>query len=705
MPQANHLAQEKSPYLLQHAYNPVDWYPWGEEAFDKARRENKPIFLSIGYSTCHWCHVMERESFENESIAALLNRDYVSIKVDREERPDVDQVYMTFVQATTGGGGWPMSVFLTPDLKPFFGGTYFPPESRYGSPGFRQVLLGVADKWENEQDDLLTSADRVMEALSSIAGNGAAGPVSEDLLRQGYRYFASAYDKTYGGFEGAPKFPRPVVFNFLMRYFARTGQQDALRMVVQTLKKMARGGIYDHLGGGFHRYSVDAQWHVPHFEKMLYDQAQIVMACIEAWQATHDDGLADVARDVLRYVLRDLRAPQGAFWSAEDADSVIDAANPHEKGEGAFYVWSDGELGQHLDADVHSVFDRYYGVQAEGNVDHDPHGEFTGKNILHVQYDLDVLADMAHRPVDAIGSALAAARVRLFEVRSLRPRPHLDDKILTSWNGLMISALACAAQALDDATYRTAALEAATFIWERLRDGRTGELRRRYRDGQVAIEATLDDYAFSVQGLIDLYEATLDVTWLTRARDLQTVQNTLFWDAQGGGFFDTTGRDASVLLRSKSDYDGAEPSGNSVAALNLLRLAQMTDTPEWSAMGMAAIKAFARRTPAAIPQLMVAADWALSKPVQIVVAGLPQAADTRAMLAAVRERFIPHRVLLLADGGPQQAELASMLPFVRDMGAKDGRATGYVCENYACQLPVNDLEAFKAQLDHLAARG
>ena len=700
----NRLAREKSPYLLQHAGNPVDWYPWGSEAFEKARREDRPIFLSVGYSTCHWCHVMERESFEDAAIAGALNRHFVSIKVDREERPDVDRVYMTFVQASTGSGGWPMSVFLTPDLKPFFGGTYFPPDARYGRPGFKEIVERIAQVWANERARVVESGEQIVESLRrDMALTSATGPAPDDgVLAGGYRTFAAEYDAKRGGFGGAPKFPRPAVQNFLLRHHARTGEAGALDMTLHTLREMSRGGMYDHLGGGFHRYSVDERWHVPHFEKMLYDQGQLAVSYLEAYQITRGEEYAAVARDILEYVLRDMTHPRGGFYSAEDADSAADPAKPHDKREGAFYVWEAAEIRRLLGSPAAGLFELRYGVEASGNVRHDPHGEFTGRNILYAARDLEDAARQAGREPAEAGRILAEARHKLFETRARRPRPHLDDKIITAWNGLMISALARAGAGLEEPRYVQAASRAARFLLDNLVDPGSGDLRRRWREGEAAFAASSLDYACLVQALLDLYEATFDVDWLRRAVSLQERQIARFWDEQGSGFWETTGEDPSVLLRMKEDYDGAEPSSNSLAALNLLRLAQLTDRQELRDRAGRVLGAFGSRLrtlPHALPQMLVALDYALAKPRQVVIAGRADAADTRALLREVRSRFLPHAVVMLADGGAGQEELGRRLPFLRTMKPIEGKATAYICENYACDLPTTDPAQVASLLD------
>ncbi len=692
--QPNRLAREQSSYLQQHAHNPVDWYPWGEEAFARARRENKPIFLSVGYSTCHWCHVMERESFSDPAIAALLNQHFVSIKVDREERPDVDQVYMNYVQATTGGGGWPMSVFLTPELQPFFGGTYFPPESRHGRPGFGQLLERVRQQWGTNREAILSSAGGAADFLKGLSDPGAGGEleIEEKLLDATFRWYAQAYDPEQGGFGRAPKFPRPVNLKFLLRYHARTGEEQALEMAAHTLRRMAGGGMHDHLGGGFHRYSTDDRWFLPHFEKMLYDQAQLAVSYLEAYQLTGDPSLAQTARGILEYVLRDLTGPEGGFHSAEDADSALHHERPDEHAEGAFYVWSWGEIEKLLGEDA-ALFGRVYGVKEEGNVSHDPFGEFGGKNVLYAAAGVEEAARELDLTVAEVRERLERSRAVLFEARRLRPRPLLDDKVLTAWNGLMISAFARGHRVLDEPRYGEAARRAAELVAARLYHAESKTLKRRFRKGSVAIDGFADDYAFYVQGLLDLYEATLEGRWLLLALDLTETQNRLFRDSRSGAFFSTSGKDPSILTRVREDYDGAEPSPASVAALNLLRLAQMTNREQWRSMAEQAIRAVEGRlvgSPQAMPQMMVAADFLLAKPKQVLIAGEAGAADTEAILREVQRRFLPRKVVLLADGGPVQQRLREGLEILDSLRRIDSKATAYVCEDYVYQLPTND---------------
>ena len=696
----NRLIHEKSPYLQQHAHNPVDWYPWGKEAFDKAHAENRPIFLSIGYSTCHWCHVMERESFENEEIAAVMNRDFVCIKVDREERPDVDAIYMNFVQATTGSGGWPMSVWLTPDLKPFLGGTYFPPDDRYGRAGFRRILERVAEAWRTDHDKIVESSVDVLEQLRKQAEAGAAGPalvLNKDALDTGFFVFRRTFDSRLGGFGDAPKFPRPSVFNFLLRYHARTHNDEALQMVLTTLREMAKGGMKDQLGGGFHRYSVDARWFVPHFEKMLYDQAQLVISYLEAFQITHEPVYRDTARETLDYVLRDMRDRDGGFYSAEDADSVIDPANPSVKGEGAFYIWKESEIDAIAGQPAAKWFSYRYGVAEHGNVSEDPHGEFTGRNILYQAHSVEDTAQHFEKPVEEVRAAIHEAERKLLAARSHRVRPHLDDKVLAAWNGLMISAFAKAGAILNDERYAQAARRAADFISTRMYDSKSGILHRRYRDGEVAIAGFLDDYAFVAQALLDLYEAQFDLRDLDLAVKLTEKQRELFEDKSAGGFYGTAAGAADLILRTKDDYDGAEPSGNSVAMLNLLRLAQMTGRADFRESAEKSLRAMAARimaAPVAAPQMLVACEFSLSKPKQVILVGDPAAPDTLRMLATLHDRFVPNKIVMLVKDDDSRRKLTLYIPVVETMTRHQGKATAYVCENYTCKLPTTQPEKF-----------
>jgi uncharacterized protein YyaL (SSP411 family) len=695
----NRLSHEKSPYLLQHAHNPVDWYPWGEEAFAKARRENKPIFLSIGYSTCHWCHVMAHESFEDKDTAAIMNREFVNIKVDREERPDVDRVYMTFVQATTGGGGWPMSVWLTPNLQPFVGGTYFPPADRYGQPGFKKVLERIAAAWKENHEKITEQGASIVDALRKAQ---AAQPDSPDkidinILEKAYEQFSSNFDAREGGFGNAPKFPRPVTLNFLSRFYARDPKSDsgkrALETNLVTLRKMAAGGMHDHLGGGFHRYSVDRYWHVPHFEKMLYDQAQLAVAYLDAFQITQDRQFESVARDILDYVARDMTSKDGGFFSAEDADSLIENGKP-EHAEGAFYVWTKKEIDAAL-GEAAEIFNFHYGVQPDGNtpVGSDPQGEFRGKNILIQRHTTTETAQHFKKSEDEVLQSLVRSGEKLLSIRAKRPRPQLDDKIIASWNGLMISAYARAAQVLNEPRYLESAMCAAKILRTQLYDDSHKTLFRNYRGGRSEVEGFADDYAFVIQGLLDLYEASFDVGWLRFAIELQETQDRLFLDDKSGGYFSTNGRDKSVVLRMKDDNDSAEPAASSVAALNLLRLAQFRDDKQMEEQGKKTISASSAtlaRFPSAMPQMLVALDFSLNKPRQIVVAGKPDAPETKALLAEAHRLFLPNKILLLADGAEGQKYLGEKNEAIRAMSMVDGKSAAYVCENFTCKAPVTD---------------
>jgi len=697
----NRLIREKSPYLLQHAFNPVDWYAWGEEAFEEARKANKPIFLSIGYSTCYWCHVMEREVFENPNIARMMNEFFVNIKVDREERPDIDRVYMAAVQAITGSGGWPMSVFLTPDLKPFFGTTYIPPTTQNGHMGFLELANRIHDLWLTQQDKIVESSNELISFLKRRAVSEQPSPVSKEVLTIGYAQFLQQYDSVNGGFGDAPKFPRPVVFNFLLRYYARTAERSALDMTLTTLRTMAEGGLYDHLGGGFHRYSVDALWRVPHFEKMLYDQAQLVTAYLEAYQITHDSFFAQIAREVLEYVLRQMTDREGGFYSAEDAESAVNPDRPQEKAEGAFYLWRKDEIEELLGKEKGMIINFYFGVGGSGNTLYDPHGFFGDKNVLYIAHSREETAAKFGKSIDEVSAIIDECKRRLFEVRQRRPKPHLDDKIITSWNGLMISACARAYHVLGDSRYLEAAERAAQFVTTKLYDESKRQLLRRFRDGEARFEAHLEDYAFLVAGLLDLYEADFDVHWLQRAIMLTEEQIRTFYDAKDGGFWDTSGNDASILIRTKEDYDGAEPTGNSIAVLNLLRIAHITENRQWKEMAERTLTFFSGRLkqiPHALPQMLVGVDVHLTKPTQIIIAGKKNSEDTTALLREVYSRYIPGRILLLVDGGEGQRILSSYNRFFDSIIMRDGKATAYVCEDYVCQAPVTDPGRLAEQL-------
>ena len=691
----NRLAGEHSPYLLQHANNPVDWFPWGDDAFNKARAENKPIFLSIGYSTCHWCHVMAHESFESADVAAVLNDAFVAIKVDREERPDVDRVYMTFVQATTGSGGWPMSVWLTPDLKPFYGGTYFPPSSRWGRPGFVDILGEIARVWKAEQAKVQQSAESLTTQLRGVehAGAPSAGVPGIAALDRIASEFRNLFDHVHGGFGGAPKFPRPSELLFLLRYWAlKNDSHDPRDMALITLRAMASGGMRDHVGGGFHRYSVDEQWRVPHFEKMLYDQAQIAIALLEAAQASGDSFYTEVAEDTLQYVIREMTDEAGGFFSAEDADSVPPehADDPHPPpSEGAFYLWRADEVDALLGENAEIVKARF-GIEQNGNAPADPQQEFVGKNILYVAQSIEQIARHTAKAPDEIERAIADARLTMFEARVTRPRPHLDDKVLTAWNGLMIAAFARASRVVSDGRgYLHAARRAASFVRDRMWNDETGTLLRRYRRGEASIDAYAEDYAYLIYGLLELFQADQDLRWLQWAQALQRRQNELFWDAVNGGWFSTTGRDATVLLRMKEEYDGAEPTASAMSVMNLLTLSHLIDEPTWAEQIERTFRYFGSRLEQlgrAVPMMASALATSIAGVRQVVVVG---GDGDAALLQTIRDRYLPFTVSL-ALTPDQQSGLSATLPFIAGMRPLDGKPAAYVCREFTCHAPVND---------------
>jgi uncharacterized protein len=714
----NRLANEKSPYLLQHADNPVDWYPWGDEAFSAARSADKPIFLSVGYSTCHWCHVMAHESFESETIADVLNRDFIAVKVDREERPDVDRVYMAFVQATTGSGGWPMSVWLTPALKPFFGGTYFPPQTRWGRAGFVDVLQAIARAWRDERPKVEQSAESMVTELQRVASGraltGEGGDIAAaDSLARGVRQFELAYDARRGGFGDAPKFPRPSELLFLLREHARTGHAAARDMVLHTLRAMALGGMRDHVGGGFHRYSVDGEWRVPHFEKMLYDQAQLVLAYLEAAQITGDRFFAQVADDTLQYVARELTSPGGGFYSAEDADSVPADYAGREGAhgvEGAFYVWAASELRDLLGSDYDALALRF-GIEENGNAPSDPQGEFIGKNLLYTARSVAEIAGTLGESQDAVIDALARARLVLFGARLTRPRPHLDDKILTAWNGLMIAAFARGARVLRaDAfalhenadRYQTVAARAAQFVFDELWDPSSTTLHRRYRDGERGVEGYAEDYAAAAFGSLELFQADGNLRWLAWADVLQDQLDRRFWDEENGAWFSTTGTDPSVLLRLKEDYDGAEPSAGAMALLNLLALTHFRPDARRTTRieaGLARYGPSLGDAARAVPLVASALSSWHAGIGQSVIVGRAGAADFEDLRRALASRYLPFSIEVPIDTSVGTAKLVDHLPFIASMTAIDGVATAYICRDFTCQAPATTVAGLLEALD------
>ncbi len=678
----NRLIGEKSPYLLQHAYNPVDWYPWGEEAFEAARREKRPIFLSIGYSTCHWCHVMEHESFEDAEVARLMNETFISIKVDREERPDVDNVYMRVCQMVTGSGGWPLTIVMTPEKKPFFAGTYIPRRERFGRPGMLSLIPRIRETWLARQDDVMRSAEEIMEALEKVSAPAAPGTLGSATLDACFEELRSRFDGRFGGFGSTPKFPTPHNLLFLLRYSKRAGDADSLEMVERTLSAMRRGGIYDHLGFGFHRYSTDQEWHVPHFEKMLYDQALLTMAYVEAFQATKKKEYGQTAREILAYVSRALTHSEGGFLSAEDADS--------EGVEGKFYLWKEAEIRDLLGDEEAAFVIHAFDVRSEGNFSDPMGGEAGGENILHQAKTPEELAGALGITKADWDQRWESARARLFAEREKRVHPHKDDKVLADWNGLMIAACAMAAQALGEPRYAEAAQRAADFILSRMRTSEGGLLHR-YREGDAAVPGNLDDYAFMVWGLIELYEATFEPRALRTALELNDYALRHFWDEAKGGFFFTADNQERVLVRSKEIYDGAVPSGNSASLLNLLRLARLTGrTDEKAAQLSAAFGASIGESPAAYTLWMVALDFALGPAYEVVISGKPQAEDTQVMLRALREVFLPNKVVLLLPDDAASEEITGLAEFTRPMKTARGKAVVYVCRNFQCKLPATD---------------
>ncbi|MGQ9489152.1 MAG: thioredoxin domain-containing protein [Anaerolineae bacterium] len=706
----NRLVHETSPYLLQHAYNPVDWYPWGPEALARAAAEDKPILLSVGYSACHWCHVMAHESFEDPETAALMNELFVNIKVDREERPDIDAIYMEAVQAMTGHGGWPMTVFLTPDGKPFYGGTYFPPEPRYNMPSFRQLLLAIADAWQNRRHELLAAGDRLTDALNrSAALRPADTPLTAELLGHAAARLLRDFDRLEGGFGGAPKFPQPMILDFLLQHHLHTQDQAALHAVTFTLTKMANGGIYDQLGGGFHRYSTDDEWLVPHFEKMLYDNAQLARAYLHAWQLTGEPLFRRVVEETLDYVLREMTSPAGGFYSTQDADS--------EGEEGKFFLWQPEEIVALLGKEDGRLVCGYFGVTSRGNFREGG----PGANILHVRRDLSVVAaDLGVTP-ERLAEAVGRGRKILFEARERRVHPGRDDKILAEWNGLMLHAFAEAGAVLARPDYVQAAVRAAEFVLTQMSeaaDQRSSESRmsetanlenhyspfairlyRTYKDGRAHLNAYLEDYATVALGLIALYQATFELRWLEAAAGLAQTILVQFRDPAGAGFFQTAQDHEKLIARRKDFVDSAVPAGNSLAAELFLRLAKLLDRPAYveHAAGIFALMADAlREQPLAFGRLLCALDLYLNPGVEIAIVGDPAAADTQALLAEARQHFLPNSVLALAAPGDEAA--ATLVPLLAGRGLVGGKAATYVCRNYTCNLPVTTPAALGQQL-------
>lgn len=692
MSKPNKLINEKSPYLLQHAHNPVNWYPWSDEAFDKAKSEDKPIFLSIGYSTCHWCHVMEKESFEDEQVAKLMNDSFVSIKVDREERPDIDGIYMAVCQMLTGSGGWPLTVVMTPDRKPFFAGTYFPKYNRFNRIGMLELIPKLAEVWKTKREDIEKSANEIVASLSQINLTDDTIKLNESIFEQAFNEFERRYDDKFGGFGISPKFPSPHNLMFLLRYWKRFNNDNALKMVESTLTQIRLGGIYDHIGFGFARYSTDQKWLVPHFEKMLYDQAMLAMAYTETYLATKNQFYKKTAEEILEYVLRDMTHNEGGFFSAEDADS--------EGEEGKFYLWEADELKNLLDKDELELATKIFNVEDTGNLPDgkagwvdESKGVKSGTNILHLQKSYIELSEEQNLNVNEFAVKLETIRKKLFNFREKRVHPHKDDKILTDWNGLMISAFAKAAQAFDNQIYYDAAIKAFNFVEKHLTNA-NGYLLHRFHDGESGISAFIDDYAFMINASIDLYETTFEIKYLKRAIELNDILIKEFWDNASGGFFFSSLQNENLITRQKEIYDGAIPSGNSVALLNLVRLYHFTGKPDYEQKATKLIECFSgsiSRSPSAFAQFLIGLDFYFGPSSEVVISFLQNNQKTKDAVKLIRSVFKPNKILIL-NPIDQNKEIMESIPFIESMNLINNETTFYVCKNYVCNQPINDLK-------------
>ncbi len=675
----NFLINEKSPYLIQHAHNPVNWYPWGDEAFKKAKKENKLIFLSIGYSTCHWCHVMAHESFENPKIGDLMNDVFVSIKVDREERPDLDNIYMNVCQIMTGSGGWPLTIIMTPDKKPFFAGTYFAPESGYGRPGLKDLILNVKDLWNTKAEEISTSADSLIDALKKISENISGDELTTDVLDSCYEALSGIFDEIYGGFGKSTKFPAAHNLLFMLRYWKRSQNERALKIVRETLDSMRYGGIYDHIGFGFHRYSVDEKWLVPHFEKMLYDQAMISAAYIEAFQATGKEVYKNTAIEIFEYVLRDMKSPQGGFYSAEDADS--------EGVEGKFYLWRKEELIDILGKD--GLFaSKIFGVTSDGNFKEESTGQKTGLNILHLQNSMDDMTRIFNISRVDLKTKINKIRDTLFQHRQKRIHPHKDDKILTDWNGLMIASLAKGGQVLGNEKYLKYALEAADFILMNMLKNK--RLLHRFREGESAVEGNLDDYAFMIYGLLEIFEASSNAKYLESLLLLLETLFKHFWDQDNGGFYFTPDYAEKVLVRKKEIYDSAIPSGNSMMMLNLLKISQLTERSELWDRALELEKAFSKNiqsVPTGFTGFLCALDFRIGPSYEVVIAGK---GDDKTLIDTIRKNFIPNKTLISLTG-VESSRLTKIIPSLEFKKMENNKATAHICSEGSCKTPTNDL--------------
>lgn len=687
---SNKLIEEKSPYLLQHAHNPVDWYPWGKEAFEKAKEEDKPIFLSIGYSTCHWCHVMERESFEDPEVAELMNDVFVSIKVDREERLDIDKIYMDVCQAMTGSGGWPLTIIMTPDKRPFFAATYISKKGRFGRSGMLELIPAIQEHWSTKRKEVIKSADEIFQAITKRSNTNEGEELGKDSLAKAYSQLVQRFDEKDGGFGDQPKFPTPHNIFFLLRYWKRTGSVQALHMAEKTLQAMRFGGIYDQIGFGFHRYSTDFFWLVPHFEKMLYDQALLSLAYSEAYHATKKELYKTTTMEILTYVLRDMTSPLGGFYSAEDADSRNEAG---EMEEGNFYLWKEEELRRVLKPEDAELILKIFNIKRGGNFLDQLTQRRTGENILYLKKPLDTLAQEFNLTKQELYMRIEEIRFKLFTIRESRPHPHKDDKILTNWNGLMIASLAKASSIFDDPKFSEAAQSAIEFIYNQL--FQDGKLLHRFRDGEAAILANVEDHAFLIWGLLEQYETTFDTNYLRKALYLNTYMINRFWDETNGGFYFTPDDGEELLYRKKEIYDGAVPSGNSVAMLNLLRLEQITGNSDYGRKAARISSVFSKevkRMPSGFTQLMVALEFALGTSYQIIVAGDSRSEDTKSMVKAVRNQYIPNLVFLLNPTERVSPEIFQISEFIKEQPNIGGKATAYVCVNGFCKNPVTSIE-------------
>lgn len=683
----NHLVNEKSPYLIQHVHNPVDWYPWSDEAFEKATNENKPVFLSIGYSTCHWCHVMARESFEDAEIGRLMNDAFVSIKVDREERPDLDNIYMTVCQLMTGSGGWPLTIIMTPDKKPFFAGTYFAKESSYGRQGLKDLILNVKELWDTKPEEIYAPAHTLIDALWKVSDISSGDELNRDVLDRCYQNLLTDFDEIYGGFGKSPKFPTAHNLLFLLRYWKRSKNDKALKMVTETLNSMRSGGIYDHIGFGFHRYSVDQGWLVPHFEKMLYDQAMISMACIEAFQATGDEKYKNTACEIFEYILRDMKSPEGGFYSAEDADS--------EGVEGKFYVWTKKEIMDILGEEDGKFACKVFNVTDEGNFQEESTGKKTGANILHLENSVEDMAEIFDISKEELENKLKKIRNKLFKHRKWRIHPYKDDKILIDWNGLMISSLAKGSQVFKEEKYLKAAEESANFIINKM--CKKNRLMHRFKDGESAIKGHLDDYAFMIYGLLELFDASFNVDYLKSALSLNKTLLNHFWDFETGGFYFTPDDGEELLIRKKEIYDGAIPSGNSIMMLNLLKLARLTENEEFKKRGDELEKAFSKtiqKVPTGFTGFLCAFDFKTGPSYEIVIAGEKGEYETDNFVDVLRQNFIPNKTLVLLEDNEKTPELIKIIPSLKTKKMEHNRATAYICLEGTCKAPTSDLNAY-----------